>query len=300
LTSSQAASGPESEVRSAPVPSYPERRRGSGLAEALRSTGVAGIVVALTLVLAIVGPWITPEDPLTIHPDKQDLPPFSSGHLLGTDSFGRDVLSRAIVGARLSLTIGLVPVVIAGIIGLLLGLLAAFGPRAMGFGIMRLADVALAFPSILLAIAVAAMLGPSVNNALLALTIVLVPAISRIARAAALEVESRPYIDAARMSGASRRRIVLDFGIPNMIAPVLIYAATLCGIIIIFAAGLSFLGVGVQPPRAEWGLMVAEGRSTFLINPWPSLIPGACIFVVGLAFSLSADRLRDHFDPRMS
>jgi peptide/nickel transport system permease protein len=195
--------------------------------------------------------------------------------------------------------IGLTPVIIATIIGVILSLITAFGHPVIGFAIMRVADVFLAFPAILLALAVAAMLGPSMRNEILALVIVLIPAVLRIGRAAALEVASRPYVEAARMAGPSRLRLVRDVILPNMFAPVLVYAAALSGLVIIFGAGLSFLGVGVQPPEPEWGRMVADGRNDFLINPWPSLIPGACIFLVGLSLNLAADRLRDHLDPRL-
>lgn len=266
--------------------------------EVVRTLGWPGAVIAVFVLLALFGPLIAPRDPLTTDPLAQNLPPFAEGHLLGTDNLGRDTLSRTLWGARLSLFIGVVPVLVASVIGSLLGAVAAFGPRWLGFTIMRVADVAFAFPSVMLALAVAAMLGPSLRNALIAIVIVLVPPITRVARTAALDVATRPYMDAARLTGASRPRIVRDFALPNMIAPILVYSAALAGLIIIFAAGLSFLGVGVQPPTPEWGRMVADARTTFLINPWPGLIPGACIFVLSMAFNLTADRIRDRLDPR--
>jgi ABC-type dipeptide/oligopeptide/nickel transport system permease subunit len=266
---------------------------------AARATGVPGAIVTFFVLLAIIGPAIAPRDPLAVHPLVTNAAPFHHGFILGTDGLGRDSLSRVLHGARLSLFIGLAPVVIAMLIGLVLSLLAAFGPRFLGFVIMRVADIGLAFPAIMLALAVAAMLGPSLRNEIIALVLVLIPPITRIARSAALDVAGRPYVAAARMAGASRARVVWDVVLPNMLAPVLVYSAALSGLVIIFGAGLSFLGVGVQAPTAEWGRMVADGRNDFLVNAWPSFVPGACIFLVSLALNLSADRLRDHFDPRL-
>jgi peptide/nickel transport system permease protein len=274
--------------------------RMTGRPRALFTTmGISGAIVIGFAILAVIGPWIAPHDPLSIAPLQRNLPPLSPGHLLGTDQLGRDTLSRILAGARLSFVIGIAPVAAGTFLGLLTGLLASFGPRRLGFAIMRVMDVAFAFPAIMLALAVAAILGPSLRNAIIAMTIVLIPPVTRITRAAALEVNDRPYIDAARLTGASRARIVWSFGLPNLMAPVVVYAAALCGLMIIYGAGLSFLGVGVQPPTPEWGRMVADGRTTFLQDPWASLIPGACIFIVSLAFNVAADRMRDQLDPRL-
>jgi peptide/nickel transport system permease protein len=261
------------------------------------SLGLPLALLCLLVLAAVVGAFVTPRDPQAFNPLSADLPPGSGGFLLGTDSFGRDLLSRALAGAHLSLLIGVIPVVVAGIVGFALGALAGLGPKWLGFVIMRLTDIAFAFPAIMLALAVAAVLGPSVRNAVLALTIVLVPPVSRIARAAALDIAGRPYLLAARLSGASPLRIMWDFAVPNMAPAVIVYCAALCSLTIIFGAGLSFIGVGVQAPAAEWGRMVADGRQELLINPWTSLVPGACIFLVSLAFNLLADRLRDRLDP---
>jgi ABC-type dipeptide/oligopeptide/nickel transport system permease subunit len=265
---------------------------------AVRALGWPGGVVLAFVFVAVFGSLIAPNDPLALHATSINVSPFKDGAFpLGTDQLGRDVLSRTLVGGRLSLLIGIGPVIVAGLVGFALGALAAFGPRWLSFALLRMLDVALAFPAIMLALAVAAMLGPSVRNTLIAMVIVLIPPITRVSRAAALDVAGRPYMAAARMSGASRVRIVRDFAVPNMVAPVLTYVASLCGLMIIFGAGLSFIGVGVQPPTAEWGRMIADGRAQFFINPGMSLVPGACIFIVSLAFNLVADRLRDHFDP---
>jgi len=282
-------------------PVLPGRTREVGNAgmRILLAAGWPGVVVLLFALLAIVGPSLVPSDPLSYDALNTSKPPLTSGHVLGTDLQGRDTLSRVLAGARLSFVIGLTPVAVAAVLGLILGSLATFGPKALGFTIMRVTDVALAFPAIMLALAVAATLGPSLRNAILAMTLVIIPPITRVTRAAALDVAGRPYIAAARLTGASRLQIVWNFALPNMIAPVMVYAATLCGLLIIFGAGLSFLGVGVQSPDIEWGRMVAEGRNQFLIDPWPSIIPGACIFIACLAFNLAADKLRDRLDPRL-
>jgi peptide/nickel transport system permease protein len=163
---------------------------------------------------------------------------------------------------------------------------------------MRGTDIAFAFPAIMLAIAVAAMRGPSFSSAVLAMTIVFIAPITRVARGAAVEIASKPYIEAARLSGAGTFRVVRDFGLPNMLPPVLVFAASQLGGFLIFGAGLSFLGAGAQPPDIEWGRMVADARPVFLINAWPSVLSGLLIFVVSIAFNLLADRLRDRLDPR--
>lgn len=281
----------------APV-QHPVREAQTGkLWRAMRIAGWPGMVIFAVVIVAVAGPWLAPHSPVAIDATALNASPFQHGHILGTDELGRDLLSRILVGTRLSFVTALLPIVVASIVGTAVGAIAAFGPGWLGYTLMRLTDVALAFPSIMLAIAIAAMLGPSLTHAILAMTIVLIPAVARVARAAALEVAGKPYIEAARLSGATERRIVLDFALPNMMPPIIVYCAALAGILIIFASGLSFLGVGVQPPTAEWGLMVAEGRETLLLNVWASVIPGACIFIVSIAFNFLADRLRDHFDP---
>jgi peptide/nickel transport system permease protein len=287
------------EVAEAPPDSFVPVRRERRTAGFLRAAGWPGLVIIAFAVAALIGPALAPYDPLAIDPFAVDVGPFTQGHVLGTDNLGRDLLSRVLYGARPTFVTALLPLTVASIFGTLLGTLAAFGPRWLGFTTMRITDVAFAFPSIMLAIAIAAMLGPSLRNAILAMTIVLIPPIARVARAAALDVSGRPYMAAARLTGASRWRIVVDFALPNMVAPIFIYCAAISGLLIIFAAGLSFLGVGVQPPSPEWGRMVADGRQSLLFNVWSSLIPGACIFIVSIAFNFFADHMRDYLDPRL-
>lgn len=281
---------------SAAVIAFGPTRR--GVRYALRATGLPGLLLLAIFLVAVVGSFVTPKDPDKTHPFDIGASPFHHGYLLGSDQVGRDTLSRLIAGAHLSLMMGIPPVIIAGVIGIILSLMTAFGPRALDFGIMRIVDVFLALPAVLLALSVAAVLGPSLPNTVLALVIVLIPPITRIAREAALDIRSKPYLDAARMSGASRLRLMRDVVLPNMFPTVLVYCAALAGLMIVAAAALSFIGVGVQPPTAEWGRIVADGRTDFLVNPWPPLLAGACIFLTSLALNLTADRLRTYFDPR--
>ena len=261
--------------------------------------GWPGLIVLAFAAIGVAGPWLAPLDPLTLRSADVNLPPFQRSEFwLGTDHFGRDLLSRAIHGARLSFIIATVPVVCGGALGVVLGAMAGLGPRPIGVVIMRAMDVALAFPSIMLALAVVAVRGPSFENAVLALTIVFVAPMTRVSRGLAVEIASKPYIEAARLSGAGTFRIVRDFGLPNMAAPLLVFAASSCGTLLLTGAGLSFLGAGAQPPDIEWGRMVSDGRSVFLINAWPSILPGLFIFTVSLGFNRLADRLRDRLDPR--
>ncbi len=275
------------------------RTRRTRVRHVLRYVGPPEMILVAFAALAVVGSSVAPHDPLELHSALANRAPLQiPGFLLGTDQLGRDLLSRLIVGARLSFILSIVPVVGGGIIGVVLGAVAGLGPRTVGTVLMRFTDVLLAFPSIVLALAVVAVRGPSFGNALLALTVVFVAPMTRVARGVAVEVASRPYIEAARLSGAGTTRIIRDFGLPNMLPPILIYAASQCGVMLLYGAGLSFLGAGAQPPDIEWGRMVADGRVVFLIDAWPSLLPGILIFVVSLAFNLLGDRLRDRLDPR--
>jgi peptide/nickel transport system permease protein len=284
------------EGRASAPPRRTKRMRAASVADFL---GWPGWIVVGFAVLAIVGPAIAPKDPLALRVGEVNLQPFQSADfVLGTDQLGRDLLSRVIVGARLSFFTAVVPVACGGLIGMVLGAMAGLGPRPLALVIMRLTDVALAFPSIMLALAVVAMLGPSFTNALLSLTIVFVAPMTRVSRGLAVEIASRPYVEAARLSGARTFRIVRDFALPNMLPSLAVFAAAASGTMLLTGAGLSFLGAGAQPPDIEWGRMVSDGRIVFLINPWPSILPGLFIFLVSLGFNRFADRLRDRLDPR--
>ena len=260
-------------------------------------------VLALTLIAlfalgALLAPFIAPYDPLA-----QDLAtrldPPSSAHWLGTDQLGRDILSRLLYGSRISLVIGVVVVGLAGVFGTFVGLLAGYAGGLADEAMMRLTEVFLAFPPLILAMAIAGALGPSLTNAIIAIAAVTWAVYARLARGQVLSLRQREYVEAARSIGASRKRILLRHLLPNAIAPLLIQASFDMGSAIISAAGLSFIGFGAQPPTPEWGVMISEGRNFISTQPWLSLFPGLSIlFAVG-AFNLLGDGLRDVLDPRL-
>jgi peptide/nickel transport system permease protein len=218
---------------------------------------------------------------------------------MGTDEFGRDVLSRVIWGAQASLQAGATAASIALGVGLVLGMVAGYyGGRADSL-IMRSMDVVLAFPYILLAIAVVAILGPGLRNAMIAIGIVYIPHYARVVRGAVLSLRSRDYVEAARALGARDARVMVQHVLPNMLAPVIVQTTLNVGSAIIDTAGLSFLGLGTQPPTADWGNMLSAGRSYVIDSPWIATFPGLAILVTVLAFNLMGDALRDAFDPRL-
>jgi len=262
-------------------------------------TGVAGAIVLIIVVLAaIFAAQIAPYSP-TRQDFRIQLQPPSYQHWMGTDEFGRDVFSRIIWGAQASLEAGAVAATIALIVGVLFGMVAAFyGGRADSL-IMRCMDVVLAFPYILLAIAVVAILGPGLLNAMIAIGIVYIPHYARVARGSVLSVRSREYVDAARALGADDSRIMRQHVLPNTLAPLIVQTTLCVGIAIIDTAGLSFLGLGTQPPTPDWGNMLAAGRNYVIDAPWIATFPGLAILVTVLAFNLMGDALRDAFDPRL-
>jgi peptide/nickel transport system permease protein len=266
----------------------------------LRSrTGVAGAIVLLIVVLAaLFASRIAPYSP-TRQDFRVERQPPSLQHLMGTDEFGRDVFSRVIWGAQTSLEAGAVAATIALVIGLALGMLAAFYGGGADNVIMRCMDVILAFPYILLAIAVVAILGPGLLNAMIAIAIVYIPHYARVVRGSVLSVRSRDYVEAARALGASDRRVMLQHVLPNTMAPVIVTMTLIIGSAIIDTAGLSFLGLGTQPPTPDWGNMLSAGRSYVIDSPWIATFPGLAILVTVLAFNLMGDALRDAFDPRL-
>jgi peptide/nickel transport system permease protein len=260
---------------------------------------VVGAVVLLVIVLAaIFAAQIAPYSP-TRQDFRVQLQPPSRQHLMGTDEFGRDVFSRIIWGAQASLEAGLVAATIALVVGVLFGMVAAFyGGRADNL-IMRGMDIVLAFPYILLAIAVVAILGPGLRNAMIAIGIVYVPHYARIARGSVLSVRSREYVEAARALGAKDTRLMRQHVLPNTLAPLIVQTTLCVGIAIIDTAGLSFLGLGTQPPTPDWGNMLSAGRNYVIDSPWIATFPGLAILVTVLAFNLMGDALRDAFDPRL-
>jgi ABC-type dipeptide/oligopeptide/nickel transport system permease subunit len=219
-------------------------------------------------------------------------------HILGTDQQGRDMLARLLFGGRVSLLVGVVPTLVAGAIGLGLGLTAGFVRGLVDQIIMRCLDVVFAFPMVLLAIAIAGSMRPGVLTEILAITIVLIPYFARLARTATEGVTPMPFIEAARAAGGAPMTIMLRYVLPNVFSPVVVYATTLMGLMIVVGSGLSFLGLGVQPPTADWGAMVAEGRVVLRRAPHVTILPGCAILVVSLAFNFLGDGVRDALDPR--
>jgi ABC-type dipeptide/oligopeptide/nickel transport system permease subunit len=268
-------------------------------------TGVAGLIIITLFVLtSILAPAISPHDPVENSLYDQLKPPVwkeggSTKNLLGTDDLGRDMLSRLIYGARVSLTLGIVSVGIALLFGSMLGALAGYYKGWPDNVIMRIMDIILAFPYILLAIVIVAYLGPGLRNAMIAIGIINIPRFARIIRASAIEEYEKDYVTAARAVGSSNRRIIFNAIFPNCLSPIIVQASLGFGEAILSGAGLSFLGLGAQPPLSEWGAMIAEGRSMILRAWWVMTFPGIAILFAVLGFNLLGDGLRDALDPRL-
>ena len=252
----------------------------------------AAVVVLLLLLLAVFGGYLTPADPYKGSMLSRLKPIGTPGFPLGTDELGRDMLSRLMVGAQLSLFMGITPVVAAFGIGSALGILAGYAGGYVNTVIMRTIDVFYAFPSVLLAIALSGALGAGIFNALLSLTIVFVPPIARVAESVTTQVRSRDFVEAARASGASAFTIVRVHVLGNVLGPIFVYATSLIAVSMILASGLSFLGLGVKPPEPEWGLMLNTLRTAIYSQPWIAALPGAMIFITSISFNLLADGLR--------
>lgn len=250
------------------------------------------VLLALIVLGAVFAPWIAPGDPSIGSVLKRLKPVGTPGHLLGTDELGRDMLTRLLYGGRTSLLMGMAPVGMALLIGGTLGMVAGFRGGLVNAVIMRTVDVMFAFPSVLLAVAIAGALGAGVGNTLLALTIVLIPPLVRVTESATTQVRSIDFIDAARASGAGDAVIMRVHVLSNVIGPVLVYATSLLSVSIIMAAGLSFIGLGAKPPTAEWGLMLNTLRNAIYSQPLLAALPGVLIFAVSLGFNLLADGLR--------
>ena len=255
----------------------------------------AAILVLLVLA-AVFAPWVAPADPFKASMLKRLLPVGSPGYWLGTDELGRDLLSRLIYGGRLSLTMGIVPVAAAFLIGTMIGVTAGFMGGKVNMAVMRTLDVFYAFPSVLLAVAISGAMGPGLSNSLLALTIVFIPQIARVAESVTTQVAKLEYIDAARMSGASSLSIIRLQVFGNVLGPVFVYATGLISVCMILASGLSFLGLGVRPPEEEWGLMLNTLRAAIFNNPVVAALPGVMIFITSICFNILADGIRSSMD----
>jgi peptide/nickel transport system permease protein len=264
-----------------------------------RRSVVGLLLVVLILLAATVGPHLVPyPDDITgaVHMQARRLPP-SREHLFGTDEVGRDVFSRVIGGAAVSLRTGLIAVSLAIAIGVPLGAVAGFVGGPLDTLVMRATDIFLAFPTLILAIAIAAALGPSAGNAMLAVGLVWWPTYCRLIRGQVIAAREEAYVEAARAGGASNGWIIFQHVLPNCVSPVIVAASMDIGYAILVAAGLSFVGLGAPPPVPEWGRMVAEGRRYFPAQWWMSTFPGLAIFVTVFSFNLLGDGLRDLLDP---
>ena len=268
---------------------------------AFRRDRIAVVALALLVIislLAVLAPVVSPYPPNEATNRLRLEGIGTSGHPLGLDEQGRDILSRLIWGGRISLPTALLPTVVAAGASLVLGLAAGFYGGLVSGIIMRVMDVFFAFPVVILAIGIAGILGPSLTNVMLSLTVVLVPYITRIVYAATMEVGGRDFLEAARASGASAGRQMFVHVLPNVLPPLIVYSTTIAGLLVVYGSGLSFLGLGVQPPTADWGVMAASGRDALSLSPHVSTIPGVIILLVALSFNLVGDGLRDALDPR--
>lgn len=263
-----------------------------------RGAAAAGAALLAVILASLAAPVLAPQSPTEIHLADRLLPPFSPGHPLGTDHLGRDMLSRLLYGGRLSLLVGFAAVALAMSAGTLFGLVTGYYGGWVDSVLMRVMDVLMAFPAVLLAIAVIAALGPGLLNAMLAVAVVGIPYYTRIVRASALSLRGREFIEAERAAGASDVAILWRHVLPNSLSPLIVAATLDVGWMIMAAAGLSFLGLGAQPPRAEWGVMLSEGRQFMRVDPFESILPGFAIFLVVLCLNVLGDGLRDALDPR--
>ncbi len=261
---------------------------------------LAGLVILLVFALgAILAPLVSPYDPNAQTSSVRFGTP-TLRHLLGTDEAGRDILSRLIWGGRVSLFTGVVPTAVAAVLSLGLGLVAGYFGGLVDQVTMRILDVFFAFPIVLLAILFAGVLGPGVRNEAIVIIVILIPYMTRVVRTAAMSSTEQEYVEAARAAGAPNGKIVLHEVLPNVLSPLLVYSAVLCGLMILVAAGLSFFGLGPPPPASDWGQMVNTGRTVLFQAPHVSLIPSICIVIVALAFNFLGDGLRDVLDPHYS
>ena len=254
---------------------------------------LACLAILLIIALAaIFAGHLAPADPLKTSMAKRLKPIGAPGFWLGSDELGRDMLSRLIYGGRMSLLMGTWPVLNALIVGGALGVVAGYAGGWINMAIMRTVDVFYAFPSVLLAVAISGALGSGMKNAIVALTVVFIPPLVRMAETAATQVRGLDYVEAARASGAGAATIIRVHVVPNVLGPIVVYASGLFSVSIILASGLSFLGLGVEPPQAEWGLMLNTLRQAIYVQPWVAILPGAMIFATSICFNLASDGLR--------
>jgi peptide/nickel transport system permease protein len=258
---------------------------------------VGATVILVTVLVALAAPLIAPYEPSS-QAHKRLLPP-GAPYLMGTDELGRDTFSRIVYGARVSLQVGALAVTIALVLGTSLGLLGGFYGGKLDDVLMRVVDIMFAFPGIVLAIVIAGLLGPSRNNAMLAIGIVYAPAFARVVRGSVIAVMAEPYMESARVMGASDLRAIRLHVLPNVLAPLIVMVSVYLSQAILSEAALSFLGLGTQPPEPSWGGMLSAARAYMELSPWMAIFPGAAIMLVVLGFNFLGDGLRDVLDPRL-
>lgn len=290
--------------READAPHFVAARRGywsmvAGRLSRDPVTIVCGAVILLIVLAAIFAPWVAPHDPYQTSMLKRLAPVGTPDHVLGTDELGRDMLSRLIYGGRVSLLTAIAPVAMALLIGGSLGVIAGFVGGRVNMAIMRTMDVFYAFPSILLAIAISGALGGGILNALLSLTLIFMPPICRVAETVTTQVRNLDFVAAARATPAGTGRILMVHVLGNVLGPILIYSSSLISVSIIVASGLSFLGLGVSPPDADWGLMLNTLRQSIYVAPLIAALPGVMIFITGMCFNLMSDGLRSAMDMKL-
>lgn len=265
----------------------------SNPASAIGATGAMALILIM-----IFAPFIAPYDPYSFQLSDQFFPP-SWSHLFGTDHLGRDLFSRVVWGSRISLTVGFITLLESSIIGTVVGLIAGYKGGLVDSITMRITDIFLAFPSIILALAIAAALGRGITSVMIALGVTWWPLYARLVRGQTLSIREEQYIETARLSGASTFRIMLTHILPNCIAPLMVQISMDVGFTILAAASMGFLGIGAQAPEPEWGLLVSTGSRYFLQQWWIATFPGFAIFLSVIAFNLLGDGLRDILDPRL-
>ena len=285
------------------VPAQSTRARGywAGVGRRLvrdRVSMVCAAILVLICLAAILAPWLGLPDPYQGSMIRRLRHIGTAGYILGSDELGRDMLARLIYGGRLSLVIGITPVILAFVLGTALGLVAGYAGGAVNTAIMRTIDVFFAFPSVLLAIAISAALGAGIVNSIVSLTVIFTPQIARVAESVTTGVRNMDFIDAARASGAGAATVIRVHVLGNVLGPIFVYATGLTSVSMILASGLSFLGLGVKPPEPEWGLMLNTLRTAIYSNPWVAALPGAMIFIVSICFNLLSDGLRSAMDIR--
>lgn len=263
-----------------------------------KASVVGGVVILLFVLIALLGPLFTVHDPLEINLVNKYQPP-SSTHPLGTDNLGRDTLSRMIYGARITLIISFGAVFAGSIVGVLLGVVAGYFGGKVDSVLMRATDILLAFPGLLLAIAIVAILGSGILNTMIAIAFYSIPYIARIVRSTIITIRDSEFIQASKVVGASHARIIFTHILPNSMSQVIVNTTLRLGTAILTSSSLSFLGLGVQPPYPEWGAMLSKARDVLRIAPFAAMVPGIAITLVVMSFSLMGDGLRDALDPRL-